>query len=294
MRLLGLFCGTTGCYLDGEICPYSGKGHAETSLMIKLLDRVEKNSILVLDRFFTSLHLQDLFKSKGIDYVIRSRDKFAKKYLGNKKDIIIDHKMKTPKKNSIYSKSKSSDIKVRLIKSSLERKGFRPVDLFIITSLLKASKKDIEAVYLERWDVEVDLRNFKETLKSSKLLSKSPDMSEKELWIRLLSYNLVRSLTVTSCGLSGTIPRKVSFKLCLNVLVELFRGLKNIGLLNEVSRIKLKSKYRREPRAVKKRQNRYPNLTTTRKKSIEQDWGYSRRRPQKGARVVHGALNASS
>jgi len=82
LRLLGLFCGTTGAYLDGELCPYSGKGNAETSLMLNLVHRVKPGSILVLDRFFTSPHMQSTFKTKGIDYVIRSRDKFAKKVLG--------------------------------------------------------------------------------------------------------------------------------------------------------------------------------------------------------------------
>lgn len=291
LRLLGLFCGDTGAYLDGEICPYSGKGTAETSLMLKLVKRIKKGSVLVLDRFFTSLHMQAVFQEKGIDYVIRSREKFAKKVLGRKNDLTVTLKKRTDN-NKIYPPSKSREIRVRVIRGEIRRPGFRQVKIFILTSLFKAPREEVERIYLERWNVELDIRNLKTSLESSVLQSKSPQQAEKELWVRLLTYNIIRSLTVISSCLSKSTPRKVSFKLCRKALEEFIRGLICGSLLESVGKFILKAKYRREPRAIKNRPNSYPYLTTTKEKAKKQDWGYKRRRPSQGPRTVLGALSS--
>jgi len=109
--------------------------------------------------------------------------------------------------------------------------------------------------------------------------------------VRLLVYNLVRSITVFAGCLSKEAPRKKSFLLCLNVLEEYIRGVKDIKLLRVVSKFNLNSKYRREPRALKVRKNRYPLLTTSREDAKKQDWGYRRRRPSKSPSVDYGVLN---
>jgi hypothetical protein len=52
----------------------------------------------------------------------------------------------------------------------------------------------------------------------------------------------------------------------------------------------LNSPYRREPRAIKKRHNKYKLLSTTRKKSLNQSYSYSQRCGKKQKR----GLNATS
>lgn len=80
-------------------------------------------------------------------------------------------------------------------------------------------------------------------------------------------------------------PRKRPFKTTLTGFLEAisYVGTKGIDILLKIlSNEVLKSKYRREPRALKKRHNRYPYLTVSRKESKKQNWGYSRRKGRMG------------
>lgn len=56
------------------------------------------------------------------------------------------------------------------------------------------SKRVLKALYRQRWNVELDLRNIKTTLGMEHLRCKTPDMGLKELWVYLLAYNLIRLL----------------------------------------------------------------------------------------------------
>lgn len=40
----------------------------------------------------------------------------------------------------------------------------------------------------------------------------SPDMAEKEIWVYLLAYNLIRLIMIESALLCDVIPRQLSFK----------------------------------------------------------------------------------
>jgi hypothetical protein len=189
------------------------------------------------------------------------------------------------------------EIKVRCIQSHIVRNGFRTKKIYIITSLFFERKEDIEKIYLERWGVELDIRNFKTTMNSNMINSKSPQGVRKELWIRILAYNLVRNLSVISSALGKDGPRKRSFKLILKNYTNIMKidSRELIEVLDQIiNSISLKSKYRREARALKGRKNRYPILTTTREKAKKQDWGYKRRRPHKRPLVKLGKLNVAA
>ena len=295
-RVLALISATSGAFVDGVISGYSGKGQAETSSLLQLLDRIKKGSVIVLDRFFTSLSLQAILQDYGINYVIRGREKFVRKHLGRKNDKVITLKKKMPRPDCIYlGLDHHQYITLRLIKSSLKRKGFRTINLFILTSLLDEKREIIEQIYLKRWNVELDIRNIKTTMNSEQLRSKTPEGAEKEFWVRILAYNLTRFIMVQSSKFTNTGPRKRSFKTALNCCIELMKNNNKLFLesaLKLLSTECLKSKYRREARAIKRRNYRYPFLTADRKKSLEQDWGYKRRRPNKKPSIDYGALNA--
>ncbi len=67
----------------------------------------------------------------------------------------------------------------------------------LVTSLLdprKVTKSELNQLYARRWHVELDLRNIKITLGVDVLRCLTPQMIEKELWVHLLAYNLIRLL----------------------------------------------------------------------------------------------------
>jgi hypothetical protein len=134
-----------------------------------------------------------------------------------------------------------------------------------------ASKESLKALYKQRWSVELDIRNIKETMGMNVLSCKTPEMVLKEIWVHLLAYNLLRLLMVQSANAVGIRPREISFKHCLQVWLTwscqidtsndeqisallVIMGQQRVGM--RPGRI--------EPRAVKRRPKAYPLLTQPR------------------------------
>jgi hypothetical protein len=56
----------------------------------------------------------------------------------------------------------------------------------------QAPKAALQALYRQRWHIELKLRNIKTTLDMYTLSCKTPAMVVKEIWVYLLDYNLIR------------------------------------------------------------------------------------------------------
>jgi hypothetical protein len=85
----------------------------------------------------------------------------------------------------------------------------------LVTTLLcpkRTSKTDLKELYHQRWRVELDLRNTKTTLGMDLLTYKTPCISEKEIWVYLLVYNLIRVMMAQASVLAGCMPRQLSLK----------------------------------------------------------------------------------
>ena len=145
----------------------------------------------------------------------------------------------------------------------------------LVTTLLCAKqtpKAALKTLYRSRWNVELDLRNIKTTLGLETLSCKTPQMVEKELWVYLLAYNLIRLLMAQAALLADRSPRELSFKHtvqlwliwaqsdsgtdCDDKLAKLFVLIAQQKVGNRPGRI--------EPRALKRRLKPYPLLTRPR------------------------------
>jgi len=73
-------------------------------------------------------------------------------------------------------------------------------------------KSVLNALYRQRWNLELDLRNIRTTLGMEQLRCKSPEMARKELWVYLLAYYLIRLLMAQAALLADQIPRQLRFK----------------------------------------------------------------------------------
>jgi hypothetical protein len=125
--------------------------------------------------------------------------------------------------------------------------------------------------------VEVDLRHIKTTLGMEALSCKTPTMCEKELWVYMLAYNLIRLLMAQAAVHAGVLPRQLSFKHTLQVwsawsqrqfltaapedTAGLFRLIAQIRVGNRPGRV--------EPRLIKRRPKPFSRLQTTRDKARE-------------------------
>mgnify|MGYP000060696310 FL=1 len=157
----------------------------------------------------------------------------------------------------------------------------------LVTTMLdprKTRKRDLSALYAQRWHVELDFRNIKTTLGMEVLRCLTPQMVEKELWVNLLAYNLIRLLMAQAAFESGLQPRDLSFKHAVQMwtqwtLLHAGRGQdwQRDTLLKLIAQVRVGHRPGRfEPRARKRRPKPYPWLKVPRTLARQQirEFGY--------------------
>jgi hypothetical protein len=82
--------------------------------------------------------------------------------------------------------------------------------LWVVTTL-DASTAALAELYAKRWDVETDIRQFKQTLACQALRGKSEAMILKELAIAAVSYNLVGQVRRIAAEQAKLPPQRLSF-----------------------------------------------------------------------------------
>jgi hypothetical protein len=103
------------------------------------------------------------------------------------------------------------------------------------------------------------------------LSCKTPVMAEKEIWVYLLAYNLIRLLMAQAALLADRLPRELSFKHTLQLWVAWSQqgiGIEDDGLtilFTLIAQQRVGNRQGRiEPRAVKRRPKQYPAHEVTR------------------------------
>lgn len=125
--------------------------------------------------------------------------------------------------------------------------------------------------------MELDIRNIKTTLGMETLSCKTPQMGEKEMWVYLLAYNLIRLLMAQSALLVDVLPRTLSFKHTLQLWLSWSGTRKQTEAPDAISELLLlvaeqsvaNRPGRIEPRAVKRRPKPYSLLTKPRGEARE-------------------------
>ena len=279
IRALCVFCANTGSFLDLEFGLYRGIGEGEPNLLRKMLNRFKKFDVLIMDRYFSGFDLMETMLKKKLDFVIRMRDIKAiniMKSYNFKREKTIELRSS----NCILKCNQSKKIKIRIVKSIIERKGFRSRVVYIITSLLKEKARIIKDLYGKRWGIEIAFRNIKKTMGLSFIRSKTPESVKKQIWSAMIAYNLIIFVMAKAIKTISS-NKTISFKTTAAILIQLkvkIHLCSLIKILRMLLSCKFDSPYRREPRAIKNRTMKYPFLTVPRNESHKQKWGYARRR----------------
>jgi putative transposase len=103
---------------------------------------------------------------------------------------------------------------VRQVKPSNGAKSF----LLALFTTLPDPPEEIVKLYGQRWNIEVDLRSLKGTLRLEELTCTTSPMVAKEIDLAMLSYNLVRTVMYLTARKTGLEPRAFSFTRVRNVL----------------------------------------------------------------------------
>jgi len=274
-RLVGVIALSNGAVLDAAMGPYQGKGTGEHGLFRKLKACFTAGDVMLADSYYCSYFLIADMLRRGVDVVFeqhgaRITDFRRGERLGTRDHLVCWSKPYRPGWMSIDEyRSYPHEIKVREVKVG------KKVLVSTFLSPRKMPKAELEKLYWQRWNVELDLRNIKTTLGMETLSCKTPQMCEKEFWVYLLAYNLIRLLMAEAALQANVLPRQLSFKHTLQIWVAWSQrqflsgaGEGTSTLLVLIAQIRVADRPGRiEPRAVKRRPKPYPRLDRPRQQA---------------------------
>jgi hypothetical protein len=283
MRVAALFSLATGALL--ELAQGALDVH-ERTLYRTLWRFLNPGDVLLGDRGFCGFSDFYLLSQIGVDCVMRknARRKNARviRRLG-KNDLVVEWRRSgaCPKWVPPEAwRNMPESIEVREVQVSVANPGFRTRIIFVATTLLDSKEypaSDIEELYFRRWKVELFFRDIKSSMGMDILRCKTVEMVERELWMYVIAYNLIRAVMVQAAGASGTPINRISFKGTLSALRQWSEILAGPGLSSDqrfsiltamfhcIARDKLPLRPgRNEPRARKRRPKGYQLLNRPR------------------------------
>jgi hypothetical protein len=288
MRFVGLFSLTTGCLLSVVTGSYYD---GELSLFRRLWHFLKPGDVLLADRNFSDYGTLACLWNWGVDAVLRMKptrpgDFRQGQYLGPG-DRLITWNKPAQRLRTIGPKlwaSLPEVLTLRMIRVRCAAQGFRTRELVLVTTLLDPEKYpavEIAQLSLQRWNVELFLRDLKTILQMEHLRCHSPAMVQRELFMRLISYNLIRAVMLQTVRRHGVPLERLSFKGSVDA-VRQFSGAiakaktkaRAAQLVQELLRVLAADLVpdrpgRREPRAVKRRPKPYSLLTKPRHRFVE-------------------------
>jgi len=276
MRFVATFSLASGVILDYR----KGSLHVhERTLWRDMWDCYKENDVVLADCGFCAFADYYLLKKRNVDCVMRlhqrrSEKEVIKKF--NKNDYLVQwRKGKRNKKLTWMTKEEWDQLPdhmiVRHVKVSIEIPGIRTKNFVVATTLLDPKKYPAHAIaqlYRERWMCELYLRDMKTTMRMKVLRAKTPEMIHKEFSIFIIAYNLIRSLMWDAALSYGVDPYQISFKGAMTTILEWAQVIATLERQGEKKQfmdaikwiiatdvIPIRKEQRREPRAIKRRQN---------------------------------------
>ena len=278
MRVCVVLSLATAMVVDAAFAAYTGKETGESALLRKMFSAFAPDDIAVFDRNCCSYMMFALFGQRGVQVCTRISRRpidFRKgKRLGKNDCLVTWKRPKCPKwmSEEIYETIPET-MELRMIRYSLVARGRRCKSITVVTTLVDSkeySAAEIAELYGHRWNVELDIRQIKQTLNIDHFRCQSPAMVEREFWVTLLGYNLVRKVMAESAQFCGVLPRRLSFtRTCAHLLeLRLWLGVLDLReLLGYLGRLVVPHRPGRfEPRVLKRRRHRYPMMKVPRRK----------------------------
>ena len=171
------------------------------------------------------------------------------------------------------------ELTLRMIRVRCAAKGFRTRELILVTTLLDPEKypaHQIAQLYLQRWNIELFFRDIKTMLKMEHLRCQSPAMVQKEFFMHLIGYNLIRAVMLETVRRHDVPLERLSFKGCVDAVRQYSLALAQARTKKRAAQLEREllrvlahdlvpyRPNRQEPRAMKRRPKPFPLLTRPR------------------------------
>ena len=270
-RLVMVICLATGAALDVAVGPHSGKGSGELGLVRRLLEGFRPGDVMLADALYCNYFLIATLMAAGVDVLFEQNGSRITDFRRGQSLGTRDHLVRWPK--PAVRPEWMTPEQYAQFPDELTLREAKVAHQVLVTTLLdhgQVSKDDLSALYARRWNVELDLRNLKTTTGMDVLSCQTPEMNEKQLWVHLLAYNVIRLLMAQAASNAGIDPRELSFKHTVQLWTEwVSRGLsatKDCGrLFTLIAQCRVGNRPGRiEPRMRKRRPKPYPWLKVPR------------------------------
>jgi hypothetical protein len=194
-RIVVLIALATGVVRDLAVGPYKGKDRGETALFRTTWGTLEPGEIVLGDRYFASFFGIAGLSQRGVDVLFRMHQRRKFDFRRGRRLGIADHVVTWAKPDrpgwmdaATYAPI-PDELKVRELRVTVRQPGFRVNELVLVTTLLDAvayTKESVADLFLQRWNIELDLRSIKDVLQMDVLRCKTPEMVRKEIGMHLL------------------------------------------------------------------------------------------------------------
>jgi hypothetical protein len=221
LRAVLVNCLSTGGLLTAATGTHAGKGQGELGLLRGLEDTFAPGDVMLADALYCSYFLIAGLQAKGVDVVLAQHGSRHTDFRRGERLGARDHRVYW--KKPVTRPHWMTVAQYAAMPAQLAVREVNVGGEVLVTTLLdpKSVRKDaLKALYARRWQVEVDIRDIKTTLAADVLRGRTADMVEKELWVHLLAYNLIRLLMAQAAEQSGLEPRDISFKHTLQMWTE--------------------------------------------------------------------------
>ncbi len=228
-RVVVSFCAQTGMAMAAQIAPIQS---SEQTLAVQLILEAAKAVLYIGDRNFGVWRVVCAAVQGGGHALVRLTKVRARSLLGTKRlPAFLDQPLRwSPSAHDQVDPGLDKQaVSGRLLILKVHRRGYRPMILYLFTSLTDAQAyppQRLLALYGRRWEVEVDYRTVKATMEMDQSECKSADTVRKEFYAGLIAYNLVRGLMAAAAQESGADPLQLSFSkvhgLLASVITEWF------------------------------------------------------------------------
>lgn len=287
VRMVATISLATGVVRDLALGPYQGKETGETALFRALWDGLERGEIVLGDRCFASFFGIAGLSVRGVDVLFRMHQRRKFDFRRGRRLGIEDHVVTWVKParpewmDEATYEALPDELEVRELRIKVGQPGFRVNELVLVTTMLDAdayTKDEMADLFLQRWNIELDFRSIKVVLQMDVLRCKTPEMVQKEIWMHLLAYNLIRGVTAMAAEAHDKPARLLSFKGTLQTMTAFQDAMRHAkpsdrqrlleAMLEAISYHEVGDRFGRvEPRANKRRPKPQRFLTEPRQQA---------------------------
>jgi hypothetical protein len=213
-RFVGLAEAGTHLVFRAELGRYRD---SEVTLAQRVITGLGKGMLCLADRLFPGLALWKQATATGAHLLWRAKTTLRLERL----QTLSDGSWLALWKTSTRGQQDAQGVKVRVVEYRLKGGGGEVYRL--LTSLLdpqEAPARELAALYPQRWEIELTLKEGKRVLRQGQLTlrSKKPDLVRQEFWGLLMAHYTVRRMMAQAALDRKVDPDELSFQNSVEIL----------------------------------------------------------------------------